>query len=88
MSIRPMKWHIFGPDSEPLCWDDQALEFDTEQDAKEFLASAIAAEDDREFYSMAIVAERILYYDGGHLNATNYRVDYDSENCELILVSK
>ena len=42
MAIRPMKWHIFGPEHEPLCWDGEALEFDTETDAKEFLASAIA----------------------------------------------
>lgn len=88
MAIRPMKWHIFGPEHEPLCWDGEALEFDTETDAREFLASAIAEDSEPDFYQEAVVAEYILYYDGGYLNATNYRVGYDDENCELILVMK
>ena len=36
MADRPMKWHIFGPEHAPLCWDGEALEFDTETDAREF----------------------------------------------------
>ena len=86
---RPMKWHIYGPEAHPLCWDDQALEFDTEEDARDFLASAIAhSEHGEEFYSEAIVREGILYYDGGYLDATNFRVEWDGDNCETILVMK
>ena len=27
--VRPMKWHIYNGNHEPLCWDATALEFDT-----------------------------------------------------------
>lgn len=86
---RPMKWHVYGPDHEPLCWDGQALEFDTNMDAREFLASAISnsvwSED---FWVDAEIEEDILYYDGGYINATELLVGWDDENCEEILISK
>ena len=59
------------------------------EDARDFLASAIAhSEHSKEFYSEAIVKEGILYYDGGYLDATNFRVEWDGDNCETILVMK
>ena len=51
---RDMKWHIYDADHQPLCWDGQALEFDFDSDASEFLNSAIVnSEHDIEFYSEA-----------------------------------
>ena len=86
---RNMKWHVFGPGDEPLCWDGQALEFDTQMAAREFLASAIEnSEWSEEFWVDAEIREGILYYDGGYINGTNLLVAWDDENCEEILVSK
>jgi hypothetical protein len=86
---RPMKWHIYGPDHYPLCWDDTALEFDTKEDAKEFLASAISnSEHTEEFYQEAIIEEDILYYDGGYIDATNLRVKWNEDEWEAILAEK
>lgn len=87
--VRPMMWHIYGPESYPLCWDDQALEFDSEDAARVFLASAIAnSEHDADFYSEAVIREDILYYDGGYLNASAYLVFWDPEECETYLAEK
>lgn len=86
---RPMKWHIYGPENHPLCWDDQALEFDTNMDAREFLKSAMDNSLlDEEFWVEVEIEENILYYDGGYLDATNFRVEWDGDNCEAILVMK
>lgn len=89
MTVRDMKWHIIGPGDSPLCWGDKALEFNTEEDARDFLASVIAEEQPEDgFYECAIVKEGVLYYDGGYLNVTNCRIGWDDENCEIILVNK
>lgn len=89
INVRPMKWHIYGPENHPLCWDDQALEFDTNMDAREFLKSAMDNSLlDEEFWVEVEIKENILYYDGGYLNATNFRVEWDGDNCEAILVMK
>ena len=86
---RPAKWHIIGAESYPLCWDDQALEFDTKKDAEEFLTSAIAnSEHCEEFYRDVIIQENILYYDGGYIDATHLLVGWDGIHCETILVNK
>lgn len=88
-TVREMMWHIYGPEHYPLCWDDMALEFDSEESARVFLASAIAnSEHDADFYSEAVISEDILYYDGGYLNASNYVVYWDAENCETYLADK
>ncbi len=85
---RNMKWHIYGPDREPLCWNGKALEFDSDSDASEFLNSAISnSEHDIEFYSEAEIRQDILYYDGGYLNATHLRVAWDEETDETILIN-
>ena len=85
---RNMKWHIYDIDNHPLCWEGQALEFDFDSDASEFLNSAISnSEHDIEFYSEAEVRQDILYYDGGYLNATNFRVAWDEEADKTILIN-
>ena len=84
---RNMKWHIYDANHQPLCWNGQALEFDFDSDASEFLNSAIASsEHDIEFYSEAEIKQDILYYDGGYINATNLRVSWDAETDETTLV--
>jgi hypothetical protein len=85
---RNMKWHIYDADHHPLCWGGQALEFDFDSDASEFLNSVIAnSEDDIEFYSEAEIKQDILYYDGGYLNATHLRVAWDKETNETVLIN-
>jgi hypothetical protein len=85
---RDMKWHIYDANNQPLCWEDQALEFDFDSDACEFLNSAISnSEHDIEFYSEAEIRQDTLYYDGGYLNATHLRVAWDEETNETTLIN-
>ena len=85
---RNMKWHIYDADNQPLCWEGQALEFDFDSDASEFLNSVISnSENDLEFYSDAEIKQDILYYDGEYLNATYLRVALDKETDEIILIN-
>ena len=89
INVRPMKWHIYGLENHPLCWDDKALEFDTNMDAREFLKTAMDnslwSED---FWVEAEIKEDILYYDGGYMDATNLRVVWDDDLDEEILKNK
>ena len=79
--VRDMKFHIYNMEHEPLCWDGQALEFDFAEDAHDFLRDV-----DEELLEGCVVVQDILYYDGGYLNATDLRIQYDDETCEEILV--
>lgn len=86
---RPMKWHIYGPEHYPLCWDDKALEFDTNMSAREFLASAIEnSEWSEEFWVEVEIEKDILYYDGGYIDATNLCVKWNEDEWEAILAGK
>lgn len=82
-----MKWHIYQDDL-PLCWDDKALEFDTEIAAREFLLSAIknSCFDDT-FWVNAELKKDILFYDTGNLNATYLRVAWDNEKEDTVLIN-
>jgi hypothetical protein len=91
--MRDYKWHIWQDEEKvnPLCWDEQLLEFDNEQAALDFLRSVrqvVAETVDEEKYITAHVCGGIVYYDTGYLNATNFVVDYDGDECEMILVAK
>ena len=90
ISPRPIKWHIWqSPEKRyPLCWDDCALEFDTLESAQEFLASAMKHyfDDTDNFYASAIIDKDILYYDGGYMNATYKRVDFNHEKGDIWLI--
>ena len=79
--VRDMKWHIYNMEHEPLCWDGQALEFDFADDAHDFLREV-----DEELLEGCVVVQDILYYDGGYLNATDLRIQFDDETGEEILV--
>lgn len=59
--IRPMKWHIYNPENLPLCWDDAAIDFDSESEAQAF---ADAHPEIGEY----VIKEDILYYDGGYIS--------------------
>lgn len=82
-SYHPMMWHIYNMNHEPLCWEDEALEFDTREDAEKFLSSVW---DDNFDDEMPVIVEDILYYDGGYLNASGCVVEID-ENGEECLVA-
>ena len=79
---RDMKWHIYNMEHEPLCWDDKALEFDYAEDAHDFLRDV----DELMILEGAIVVQDILFYDGGYINATDLRIQFDDETGEEILV--
>lgn len=79
---RDMKWHIYNMEHEPLCWDDKALEFDFAEDAHDFLRDV----DELMILEGAIVVQDILFYDGGYINATDLRIQFDDETGEEILV--
>ena len=79
---RDMKWHIYNMEHEPLCWDDKALEFDFAEDAHDFLREV----DELMILEGAIVVQDILFYDGGYINATDLRIQFDDETGEEILV--
>lgn len=79
---RNMKWHIYNMEHEPLCWDDKALEFDFAEDAHDFLRDV----DELILLEGAIVVQDILYYDGGYINATDLRIQFDDETGEEVLV--
>ena len=79
---REMKFHIYNMEHEPLCWDDKALEFDFAEDAHDFLRDV----DELILLEGAIVVQDILYYDGGYINATDLRIQFDDETGEEVLV--
>ena len=60
--IRPMKWHILnkstGADK------DRAIEFNTQEEALNFLNSI----GDPEMVKEAEIKQNILYYDGGYVD--------------------
>ena len=79
---RDMKWHIYNMEHEPLCWDNKALEFDYAEDAHDFLSDV----DELMILDGAIVVQDILFYDGGYINATDLRIQFDDETGEEMLV--
>lgn len=88
--VRSMKWHIWDSENKryPLCWGEKVLEFDTRESAEAFLNSAKSTqtEYDEDMYDTTIIAEDILYYDGGYLDATGKLVAYDEESESDILI--
>lgn len=85
MNNRPvnLKYHIYNEDGEPLCWDYQAINFDDYDSAHDFLLAAEMLTGN--VYEPCEIKEDILYYDGGHINLTNYN---EPEGDELILVER
>ena len=72
MSVRPMKFHIYNHDLEPLCWEEddwdcgKAIEFDSAKEANYFLELV------ERFYPLIYeelwgIKEDILYYDDGYV---------------------
>lgn len=86
MAIRPMKWHIFNNENLPLCWDDQALEFDECDQALRFLDSYLNAmgtsfEDYCKAFGVKF-KKCIFYYDGGYLDGSNKIVMFEEDDWE------
>lgn len=71
--MRELKWHIINDDDCPLCWDnsnwesDRAIEFESKEEAKEFLKMVLLNYPDFKINGAHIV-EVILYYDGGYVS--------------------
>lgn len=76
---RPMKYHIYNTNynSEPLCVDGKAAEFDNWEAAERFANSVIENTD----FDMeeAYIKKDILYYDGGYIDATNLIINEEEE---------
>lgn len=82
-----MKWFIYNCEfNEPLCWEGKVLEFDTEEQAKVFLSSIPPVGYEHITDTNIEIKNCILYYDGGHLNASGKILIYD-ENGEEILAN-
>lgn len=89
-----MKWHIMlksedGKEQYPLLWEEEILEFDTEQAAKEFYESVIEITGDVDCLGPredVEILEGIMYWDGGHLNATNMRYHIEGEEEMLVII--
>lgn len=87
------KWHIWDSQAKnnPLYWDKQLLEFQTQESALKFLESVVTVlqgTDDEYDYFQACVAEDVdLTADTGfYLDATDYLLDYDVETGREILI--
>ena len=83
-----MKFHIYDCEHYPLCWDNQALEFDTFESASEFFESAIAMGLLIDSIGEAIIVEDVLDWYDGYINATNMRIVFDPEECDYQLCGK
>lgn len=62
--MRGMSYNIMNKELNiPLCWDEQALDFETEDAAKEFAeyCGIVIGEE-------AEIKPQILFYDGGYIN--------------------
>lgn len=78
--MRDMKYHIINKEtSEPLTWDDKALEFDSEEEAQKVLDYLKVAEP-RIVDAEAEVKKCILFYDGGYINFKDIIWDWDCYN--------
>ena len=80
MNERPMLFHIYHKKcgNRPLCWDGTALEFATRFDAERFVKHTPSLKDDPDVE----ITKDILYYKGGHLDATGkipYYIDGELE---------
>lgn len=62
MSVRPMKWHIYNEEGYALCWDNMAIDFETEVEAKTFAKANVK---DVGLYE---IKKDILYNDGGYIS--------------------
>lgn len=71
--MRELKWHIVDEDNNPLCWEcddwesEQAIEFESEEEAKDFLAMVFLNYPGFRINGVNIV-KSILYYDGGYIS--------------------
>ena len=82
-----LKYHIYNKDGEPLCWNNQAIDFDDYDSAHDFLLTAEMLTGN--VYEPYEIKEDILYYDGGHINLTGYIPKWsEPEGDELILVER
>ena len=68
-----MKWHIVDGNNNPLCWEydgwesERAIEFESEEEAKDFLAMVFLNYPNFRLNGVRIV-ESILYYESGYVS--------------------
>ena len=86
-TVPPLKYHIYNEDKEPLCWDGQIIDFDDYDSAHEFLLTVEMLTGN--MYEPYEIERDLLFYDGGHINLTNYIPKWNEpEGDELILVKR
>ena len=83
-----MKWYIFNQEHCPVCWansdgDCPACEFDTAEDAQEFLDGILAIPAVRDDFAMGEIRECIFFYDGGKTNMSGLRPVANGDDIEL-----
>ena len=74
--MRGIKFNIIQNETDyPLTWEDQMIDFDTEEEAREFAALA-----NIDLSTDAYIKESIYFYDGGYITGTEatrlYREEY------------
>lgn len=84
--VKEPKWYIFNKEFEPLCWEDKALEFDTYEDAKIYLRSAIKeSSHSDDFWDDVQIIECIFYYDDGYIDGTGYIIEWNQNEEEKMI---
>ena len=75
--MKESKFYIFDRHHEPLCWEGQALEFDTAESAEKFIKSFSYEDYTALDIDDTIIVEEIFFFDGGYIDATNLMIRYD-----------
>ena len=71
--VKDMKFHIYNFSHDPLCWElseddnDRAIEFDSEEEAKQCL-ELVRLYYPEIYEEIFGIVEDILYYDGGYIH--------------------
>ena len=94
------KYFILNYENESLCWDENVLYFDTEDDAKDFIKSFLITlnrgvpetrddyvtyEDYVEFFGTQIVSAELESWEPPYIDATHKRVSMDEYGEEVMI---
>lgn len=66
--MKNIKWYIINEDNNLLCWENErAIEFECEEEAKEFLKMVLLKYPDFKMEELYIT-KAIVFYDGGYVS--------------------
>lgn len=81
-------YHVYKDDSinaPPLCWDGCALEFQSEEEAQNFIATMFMnREEDRDIFTDLVIKKDVLYYE--NFKDARNKVLYYTETGEETLI--